>query len=628
MKKIIILYLVIFWGQYIQAMEQANEKRIRLALQDNRKIDMPESELPFFTAIGDMVKHEPAQESPYPLLGISLEAMEILRRDVPWALALHKKKNATVTLQEISNMDLTERMALARDVAQQESQEIFEPASIQESIDLGNAADRLGAYELIQKYACNIANMLQSDSSPLFGAILKNKIEDIEFDRITTGFQCQIEGLMPCSENWIKTAQAYHTFFAPKFVEVSGDGSMVFVYHKNNTVEIMKIDDEGNRWISDVMHHTSEDNKTVAVSADGKTVVTVSSGESSDDRFSRNDFTGVQIMQWRDEAWKKSHLIEGIGLLAGVSADGKTVIAVVEEQTKIVKWSDIKNKWIQTYNAYHDKNPISACISQDGNTVVIATDAMTQILRWHDQEKQWIEALGDDIEDGNAPAVVSADGNTVMGRFKDGKKILEWCDQKWMERCNIEGKYHSSIMSANGTTVVMSRGSSVMIHTKSEKTGTWSSQQVGHPQSYNWCRSAKVSADGHTMVITWELFNGGGYAQRLQWSVEQQQWIELNRMETKNNHTIRQVSISLDGAVTCVHSDLEISVNESSSMQTWDKKILEAFLKWCKKTGKPVTENAWIKRTLQRCDARERRSLFNQYDTLLRVLTQNSEKFE
>lgn len=636
MKKVIIFSLAVFSAQCINAMEQQRqEKQITLRLKNGEREIMLESELPFFVTIADAADDAPDQE--IPLSTISLATMALLRKDVPWALAAHKKKKANITAEEIGSMSAEKRMEIARDAKEQEKRRDYEAAFLSDSVEAGSAADRLGAYELIQKYAQNVADILKIKSSPLFDAIRKNKVDDIKiFDAIRGRFYHQVAACMESPDDWVAVMKQEFPHRGLRSVEVSPNGNMAVahlcIFGRNESAAwTMKLSDEGNQWISKDVLYSSNLDERVAISADGDTIVTMQHAAKK-----------VEIKKWENESWQESFAIEGIGTLTGVSGDGKTVVVVVGEETKIIKWSDAKKKWIPTYNAYHTQKPISACVSEDNDTVVIAFEKMTQILKWDHQEKEWIESFERDSLQSN-PAAVSADGNTVVMTVDNTRKIMQLRDGKWIESHSFNESHGKTAIAGNGNTVVNFSSCGVAtIAMRNEQNGEWISKEVKHSffggdrmvsdKKY----TAAISADGHTVVLAWSSKDdrATGCVKRMQWDANEQNWVLVQQVETTSQEL---VGLSLNGLTKvkayseCDHNTLPLSLTiyESMVFDTWEKKVLVAFLKWCKKTGKPVTENAWAKKVVQACDTREQRLLTKEYGNLLRVLTQcTTEKFE
>jgi hypothetical protein len=649
MKKIIILCLAVFSAQCINAMEQQpKEKEITLLLADNQGMAMPESEMPFFSTIAN-VAQDRSDDAEIPLKCVSKAAMTLLRKEVPWALAVHKKKKADITAQEIGSMSVREREAIARDAAKTVSAESsYDIAVLKGYIEAGYAAEYLGAYELRQKCAGSIAASLKSDAylnvlrkqspiekySPSSAGSSSDsgwykKIADL-FKSRDIEVRPVFKNMCPEDINIISTVResfsshishymcddllvSVHSFsLSPKTVAVSEDGkNVIFSMEKyGKGVQIVRFSDKKNKW--ETTEKVAHDGNAafLAMSSDGKTMVTFSGQQ-------------TQINQWNESEneWEQEWKIDLDVHQASISADGNTAIIASNAETHIVKRSNASNKWLPTYKAGHGHKPSSALISEDGSTAVIAYKQTTQILKWHDEEKQWTRSLDVDTAK-EGPVAVSADGNTVMAEFGDGRKIVRWSAQekRWVASHTVENHDIAlAKMSANGNTVVtLSKDEKLQLTRCDSQSGLWLTQEVGGKITGEV--ALDVSADGDTVLVTWPMDREWKwYVSQMSWNTDDQEWyVSTIDKEITGRSLNKRTNVARNG-----------NLYELISLDTWEKKILEKFLEWAQKNGKPVTASAWVRQIFETCDTQQQRLLTKQYGNLLRVLTESAtEKFE
>jgi len=392
---------------------------------------------------------------------MSAAVLEKIIQEIPWIREVHNQMREGET----------EKQAAAR-IVMTMPRLPFDLDSLQEAIACAQAADYLNQPALEQRYACEIAGMVTSK-----------------------------EALTLLAEN------------DPELIALISDSSIPShlkraIFHYMQT------------WIETLTVQCQAEIRSIAISADGDTVVAGSRGA---EIVSRN--RALYIIE--PEAQFRS---------VAISADGDTVVTGAwDGKARIGEWNGVA--WAIQDPITH-KNAVDAvAISAGGNTVVTGSkDGTAQIVErigalWENQHT---------IEFGNwvSSVAISEDGNTVVAGSWDKKaKIAERIRDVWVERATIvpSGVLILSVaISADGNTVVT--GSSDGMKIVARNGDVWAERYTSRRGSV--VNSVAISADGNRVVM-----GCGGMARIVEWN--KTAWVDCYTIA--HQHAVNSVAISADG---------------------------------------------------------------------------------
>ena len=328
------------------------------------------------------------------------------------------------------------------------------PADLYQAIETLNATDFSNQPLLVEQYARKVADMMMSGGAMRLLAQGDKQYRAL-LNKLNDNTQNAILYYMPDfwtvrHNSWINS------------VAISADGKTAVTGSYGETAKIVKWN--GNTWTEHTIRHDAAVG-SVAISPDGNTIVTGSVDKTA------------KIVKWTDNAWIE-HVIHHDATVnsVAISADGKTVVTGSWDTTaKIVEWKN--NAWVEQHTITHNDIVWSVAISRDGNTVVTGSDDQTaKIVR---KDNSWTELHTIEHDSSVESVAISADGNTVvMGFAWNTAMILAWDDSRWAEHVIDHDAGVSSVaISADGNTVVTGSGDkTAKIVTR--KDNTWTEQHT------------------------------------------------------------------------------------------------------------------------------------------------------
>jgi len=576
--KIIIAFAVIAAGavtwRHGMAMEQqgapAGAGQVRIfKTKNNESVEVPEDRLILFGTINDLLIDAP-ERSDIPVAQFSSAALKKIVGDLDWVLH---------DVMPNMNENVDERDAARTVVRAMPQVQYSNSTELYLAIEALNAADFLNQPSLVERYAREVADMAMSGGAMQLLARGNNQYGAI-LSQLHDNMQNAILYYMP--NFW--TLQHNDSISS---VAISADGKTVVTGSEDKTAKIVKWN--GNTWVEQRTITHDRDVTSVAISPDGNTVATGSCDNTA------------KILTRKDNTWTEQYRIEHDGLvsLVAISADGKTVVTGSwDEAVKIVKWNG--NTWTEHTIHEHDvhyakiEEVTSVAISANGNTVVTGWEwNRANIFEWKDNA--WVEQHTIKHDHPVDSVAISADGKTVVtGSWDKTAKIVEWKNNAWVEQHTIKHNdtVYSVAISADGNTVVTGSGDErAKIVTR--KGNAWANQHtINHDNSVY---SVAISADGNRVVTgsaddtaTIATWDGSRWAERLIY----------------HDNSVYSVAISADGALVVTGSEDEtakISLclpHSLPEISDFDTRLFEHLLWWAKGSEQKIAKTGWAQNTL------------------------------
>jgi WD40 repeat protein len=535
---------------------QQEGAELRLISDENEEaVSLPVEDVRLFGSIEPILRSQqivPWKEAA-PLemhVPMSAAVLEKIVQEIPWIREVHNQMREGET----------EKQAAAR-IVMTMPRVPFNLNRLQEAIACAEAADYLMQPALEQRYAREIAGMVTSDEA--LTVLAKNNPELIALisdSSINQDVKRVIFSYMPQTGTEF-TVRDLGQLSAS--VAISADGKTVVTGSYDRAAKIVQWD--GSQWKKQYILHGSRI-RSVAISADGKTVVT-------------GFFDGTaKIVQWNGSEWAEQYTIpHGRGsrvVSVAISADGNTAVTGSSVGTaKIVKRNG--SQWVKQYTIRHEKVVNSVAISADGNTVVTGSaDNTAKIVQRNGY--QWEEPYTIRHTNETGSVAISADGKTVVTGSDDRTaKIVRWNGSQWVERYTISHTqtFKSVAISADGDTVVTGSEDGTA------KIVRWNGSQwverytISHTQTI---KSVAISADGDTVVTGSE--DGAAKIVKRNGS----QWEQ--KYTIRHGDSIKSVAISADGDTVVTGSeDGTAKIVRLLPADTFDQVLLRQLLEWAKR---------------------------------------------
>jgi WD40 repeat protein len=423
-------------------------------------------------------------------VSMSETTLRKLLKDLQWVLNLQRAYNygRRMTPEQVHALGSRVRAQRAEKEARAMAVRIYTPLYLETLIASYNAAVYLDSPELIQKYACEIAGMVTSDEA--LKVLAQNNpalVALISDNSINQNVKRVIFRYMP--QTWIEFSTRDQQSVSS--VAISADGNTVVAGSHHGTAKIVQW--TGSEWeeqytivhsVSMATHSLMID--SVAISAlDGNRVVTGSLDGTA------------KIVQRHGSQWAERYAIRDANAIKSVaiSADGNTVVMGLGRGANIVKWNG--SEWQKRYTIPHQNIVESVAISADGNTVVTGTGETAKIVKLY--EFHWEEQYTIPHVDSIKSVAISANGNTVVTRLGRRAKIVKWNGSEWEEQYSIrhEARITSVAISADGNTVVTGSVDETAKIVKLNGS-QWAEQYtIWHEYAIE---SVAISADGNTVV--------------------------------------------------------------------------------------------------------------------------------